>query len=127
MKHHSEGQRIEYAARLMRFNKQAVKEAQRLAELVKNDEAHRERYAAYYRNLPQGSVEQKLTSEQFAQLMRSQKERIELSMQADWERLAIETSNFIPDEVMNQAFELLGVTREQVVEQLDTEQEERKA
>jgi len=48
-------------------------------------------------------------------------------MQADRERLAIEGSNSIPDEVMNQAFELLGVTREQVVEQLDTEQEERKA
>jgi hypothetical protein len=48
-------------------------------------------------------------------------------MQADRERLAIEVSNFIPDEVMNQAFELLGVTREQVARQLDTEQEERKA
>jgi hypothetical protein len=36
-------------------------------------------------------------------------------MQADRERLAIEISNSIPDEVMNQAFELLGVTREQVV------------
>jgi hypothetical protein len=59
--------------------------------------------------------------------MKIHEERIELSMQADRERLAIEFSNFIPDEVMNQAFELLGVTREQVVEQLDTEQEERKA
>jgi len=127
MKHHSEGQRIEYAARLMRFSEQAVKEAQGLKELVKNPQAHRERYAAYYRNLPQGPVEQKLPSEQFAQLMRSQEERIELSMEADRERLTIEISNFIPDEVMNQAFELLGVTREQVVEQFDTEQEERKA
>jgi hypothetical protein len=125
MKDHSEGQRIKYAAQLMRFSEQASKETHRLAELVKNAEAHREHYAAYYRNLPQGPVEQKLTSERFAQLMRSQKERIELSMQADRERLAI--SNFIPDEVMNQAFELLGVTREQVVEQLDTEPEERKA
>jgi hypothetical protein len=115
MKHRSEGQRIEYAARLMRFSEQAFKEAQRLAELVRNAEAHREHYAAYYRNLPQGPVEQKLTSEQFAQLMRSQEERIELSMQADRERLAIEISSSIPDEVMNQAFELLGVTREQVV------------
>jgi hypothetical protein len=127
MKHHSEGQRIEYAAQLMRFSEQAIKKAQRLAELVKNPEAHRERYAAYYRNLPQGPVEQKLTSEQFAQLMRSEEERVDLSMQADRDRLAIEISNFIPDEVMNQAFELLGVTREQVVEQLDTEQEERQA
>lgn len=114
IKHHSEGQRIEYAARLMRFNEQAFKEAQRLAELVKNAEAHREHYAAYYRNLPQGPVQQKLASGQFAQLMRSQEERIELSMQADREKLAAEISNFIPDEVMNQAFELLGVTREQV-------------
>ncbi len=127
MKHHSEGQRIEYAARLMRFSEQAFKEAQRLAELVKNVEAHRERYAAYYRNLPQGPIEQKLTSGQFAQLMKIQEEKIELSMQADRERLAIEFSNFIPDEAMNQAFELLGVTREQIAKQLDTEQEERKA
>lgn len=127
MKHHSEGQRIEYAARLMRFSEQAFKEARRLAELVKNVEAHREHYAAHYRYLPQGPVEQKLTSGQFAQLMRSQEERIELSMQADRERLAIEISNFIPDEVMNQTFELLGVTREQVAKQLDTEQEEPKA
>jgi len=127
MEHHSEGQRIEYAARLMRFSKEAFKETQRLAELVKNPGAHREHYAAYYRNLPQGCGEQKLTSGQFAQLMRSQEERIELSMQADRETLAIEISNIIPDEVMNQAFELLGVTREQVVEQLDTEQEDRKA
>jgi len=58
--------------------------------------------------------------------MKSQEERIELSMQEDRERLAIESSNFIPNEVMNQAFELLGVPREQVVEQLDSEQEERK-
>ena len=94
---------------------------------MKNVEAHRERYAAYYRNLRPGPVEQKLTPEQFAQRMRSQKESIELSMQADRDRLAIEISKFIPDEVMNQAFELLGVTREQVVKQLDTEQEERKA
>jgi parvulin-like peptidyl-prolyl isomerase len=78
-------------------------------------------------DLPQGPVEQKLSSEQFAQLMRSQEERIELSMQADRERLTIEGSNFIPDEVMDQAFELLGVTREQVVQQFDTEEEERKA
>jgi hypothetical protein len=127
MKHHPEGQRIKYAARLMRFSEQASKETHRLAELVKNAKAHREHYAAYYRNLPQGPVEQKLTSEQFAQLMRSQEERIEPSVQADRERLAIEISNFIPDEVMNQAYELLGVTREQVVEQLGTEQEERKA
>jgi hypothetical protein len=76
MKHHSEGQRIEYAARLKRFDAQASKNAQRLAKLVKNTEAHREHYAAYYRNLPQGPVEQKLTSGQFAQLMRSQEERL---------------------------------------------------
>ena len=127
MKDRSESQRIEYAAQLMRFSEQAFMKAQRLAELVRNTEAHRQRYAAYYRNLLQGPVEQKLTPEQSAQLMRSQEERIESSMQADRERLAIENSNSIPEEKMNQAFELLGVTREQVVKHLDTEQEERKA
>jgi hypothetical protein len=127
MKDYSQGQRIEYAARLMRFSEQAFKEAQRLAELVENAEAHRQHYAAYFRNLPQGSVEQKRTAEQFAELWRSLEERIERCMQADRERLPIEISNLIPDEVMNQAFDLLGVTREQVVRQLDTEKEEYKA
>ena len=126
MKENSEGQRIKYAARLMRFSEQAHKDAMRLGELVKNPEAHRERYAAHHRNLRQGPIEQKCSSEQFAQIKRSQEERIELSMQADRERLAIELSNIIPDDVMNQAFELLGVIREQVVQQLDTEQEKRK-
>ena len=127
MKHQSEGQRIEYAARLMSFSEQAFKQCRRLAELVKNAEAHREHYSTYYWNLRQGAVEQKCTSEQFAQIMRNQEEEIERFMQADRERLAIENSNIIPDEAMNQAFELLGVTREQVVTQLDTEREERKA
>jgi hypothetical protein len=127
MKQHSEGQRIEYAARLMDFHEQAVKRAQKLAELVRNPEAHREHHAARYRNLPQGPIEPKLNSAQFAQILTSQEQAIERSMQSDRERLGIEVSNFIPDEVMNQAFELLGVTREQVVEHLDTEQQDRKA
>jgi len=127
MKQYSEGQRIQYAAGLMRFSEQAFKKAQRLRELVNNPEAHRERYAAYYRNLPPGPVEQKLNSEQFAQLLRSEAEGIERSMQADRDSLAIEISNFVPAEVMNQAFELLSVSSKQVVQQLDTEQEERKA
>jgi hypothetical protein len=126
MQQHSEGQRIQYAARLMRFSEQGFKEAQRLAELVKNAEAHRKRYADHYRNLPQGAIELKLNPVHFAYLMATQEQAIERSMQADRERLAIEISNNIPDEVMNQAFELLGVTREQV-EQLDAEEEERKA
>ena len=127
MKDHSEDQRIEYAARLMRFSEQALEQARRLAELVKNAEAHRRYYVAYYRSLPQGPVEQKRTSEQFAEVMRIEEEGIALRMREDRQRLAIEISNSIPDEVMNQAFELLGVTRKQVVERLDTEQEERKA
>ncbi len=127
MKQYSEGQRIQYAAGLMRFSEQAFKKAQRLRELVNNPEAHRERYAAYNRNLRPGPVEQKLNSEQFAQLLRSEAEGIERSMQADRDSLAIEISNFVPAEVMNQAFELLSVSSKQVVQQLDTEQEERKA
>ena len=126
MKGCSEGKHIKYAAELMGLSEHASKEARRLTELVTDPEAHRERYAAYYWNLRQGPVEQKLNSEQFAQLMSIEKERTELSMRADWEKLAFETSSIIPEEVMNQAFELLGVTREQVVKQLDTEQEERK-
>ena len=127
MKDHSGGQRIEYAARLMHFSKQARKEAQRLGELVKDPQAHRERYAAFYRNLSQGPVERKLNSEQFAHLMETEKQQIERSMQADRDRLAIELSNVIPDEVMAQAFELLSITRQEVERQLDAEQQERKA
>jgi hypothetical protein len=127
MQPHSEGQRIEYAAQLMRISGQALKDALRLAELVKNAEAHRELYAAHFRNLPQGPIEQKRTAEQFAEFMRSQEEMIERSVEADRKRITIEFSKFIPDEVMNQAFELLGVTREQVVRQLDTEKNEREA
>jgi hypothetical protein len=100
MKQHSEGQRIQYAARLMRSSERSFKEAMRLRELVNNPEAHRKLYTDYYRNLQQGP-EQKLTPEQFAQLMRSEKEKIERSMQADRERLAIEFSNFVPEEAMN--------------------------
>ena len=51
---------------------------------------------------------------------------IERSMQADREKFAFEFSNVVPEEVMNQAFELLGVTRKQV-EGLNTDEEERKA
>lgn len=129
MKDHSGGQRIEYAARLMRSSKQARKEAQRLGELVKDPQAHRERYAAFLRNLPQGPVEQKLNSAQFAHLMKTQEQQIERFMQADRDRLAIERSNVIPDEVMDQAFELLSITRQEVERQLerDAEQQERKA
>jgi hypothetical protein len=42
-------------------------------------------------------------------------------MQEDRDRFAFELSNVIPDEVMDQAFDLLGVTREEVVKQLGTE------
>jgi len=64
--------------------------------------------------------------EQFAQLMTSRKQAIERSMQADRERFEIELSNIIPDEVMNRAFELLSVTREEVVRQLDAKEQEGK-
>ena len=118
MEGHSEGQRIEYAARLMRFSEEAFKQAQELAELVKDREAHRGHHAALCWNLLRGPVEQKLSDEQFAQVKKGVEEKIERSMQADLEKLGIEVSNSIPDEVLNQAFELLGVTREQVVQQV---------
>lgn len=94
---------------------------------MKDPQAHRERYAAFYRNLPQGPVERKLNSEQFAHLMETEKQQIERDMQADRDRLAIELSNVIPDEVMAQAFELHSITRQEVERQLDAEQQERKA
>lgn len=131
MKDHCGGQRIEYAARLMHFSMQAHKEAMRLRELVKDPEAHRERYAAFYRNLPQGPVDRKLNSEQFAHFMKTEEQQIERFMQADLDRSTIELSNVIPDEVMAQAFEVLSITREEVERQLerqlDAEQQERKA
>lgn len=127
MKDHSGGQRIEYAARLMHFSKQARKKAEQLRELVKNPQAHREHYAAFLRNLPQGCVEQKLNSAQFAYLVKTQEQQIERTMQADRDRVAIELSNVIPDEVMDQVFELLSITRQEVERQLDAEQQERKA
>ena len=58
--------------------------------------------------------------------MTSRKQAIERSMQADRERFEIELSNIIPDEVMNRAFELLSVTREEVVRQLDAKEQEGK-
>jgi hypothetical protein len=127
MKQQSEGQRIQYAARLMHLSEKASKEAQRLLELVKDPEAHRKRYFDHYWNLQQGPIEQKLYPEQFDQLRKGVEERIKRSMRADREKLAIEISNRIPEEAMAQAFELLGVTREQVVKQLDAERGQCKA
>jgi hypothetical protein len=126
MKDHSGGRRIEYAAQLMHFSKQAFKEARRLAELVKDPEDHRAHYSSRYWDLRQDPGGHGLAPEQFAHLMTSRKQAIERSMQADRERLAIELSNVIPDEVMNRAFELLSVTREEVVRQLDAKQQEGK-
>jgi myosin heavy subunit len=128
MKQQSEGQRIQYAARLMYSSQQAFNEALRLRELVKNPEAHREHHAARYRNLPRDrGVEPRLNPAEFAHLMANEEKAIERSMQEDQRRMAIEFSKSIPDEVMNQAFELLSVTREQVVKHLDTEPKSVKA
>jgi hypothetical protein len=126
MEQYSEGQRIQYAARLMRFSEQALKKAHQLERLVNNPEAHRKPYADMYWKAASGPIERKLTSQQFAQFNKIQEEKIEGSMQADRERLAFESSNIVPEEVMNQAFELLSVTREQVVKQLDMERQEGK-
>jgi hypothetical protein len=56
-----------------------------------------------------------------------QEEMLERSIQADREKLAFEFSNIVPEEVMNQAFKLFSVTREQVVKQLETERQEGKS
>jgi hypothetical protein len=125
MKDLGEGKRIEFAARLMHFSEQARKEAQRLAELLRNPETHREYYASWYWNLPQDPAGHGVTPEQFARIMESRQQKVERSMQEDWNRLAFQASSVISEEVMDQAFKLLGVSREEVVRQLDTEQQER--
>jgi hypothetical protein len=123
MEQYSEGERIQYAARLMCFSEQAHQNADQLERLVNNAEAHRKQYADMYWKAATGPIEQKLTSEQFADFNRSQEERIERSMQADRERLALQFSRIVPEEVMNQAFELLSVTRKQVLNELDMERQ----
>jgi hypothetical protein len=124
MKDHAGGQRIKYAARLMHFSEQASKKAQRLAELVMNPEAQRTHSADWYWKSIQGPLgPPKLNPEQFATC---QEQAIERSMQADKKKFEFELSNVIPDEEMNQVFELLSVTREEVERQLDNEQQERK-
>ena len=114
------------AAQLMHFSDQPFKEAQRLGKLVKDPEAHRAHYSSRFWDSGQDPGGHGLAPEQFTHLMTSRKQAIERSMQADRERFAIELSNVIPDEVMNRAFELLSVTREEVVRQLDAKQQERK-
>jgi hypothetical protein len=127
MEQHSEGQRIQYAAQLMSFSEQALKNAHQLERLVNNPEAHRKAYADTCWKAASSRIGQQLTSEQFAQAKRIQEEMIERSMQAYREKLAFEFSNVVPEEVMNLAFEVLSVTREQVVKQLDKERQEGKA
>jgi hypothetical protein len=127
MEQHSEGQRIQYAARVMRFSEQALKKGQQLAVLVNNPEAHRKAYDDICWKAASGPIGQGRTSEQFAQVKRIQEEMLERSMQADREKLTFQFSNVVPEEVMNQAFKLLSVTREQVVKQLETERQEGKS
>jgi hypothetical protein len=51
---------------------------------------------------------------------------IEGSIQEDRKKLKLELSNIIPSDVMNQAIELLDVSRGEVEKQLDTLQQGRK-
>ena len=88
--------------------------AERLEKLVKNPEDHHEHRAAQLRNSRQGAVFVQLNPLQFAQRMADDEQTIANLMQADVERLRITRSNIIPTDVMNQVFELLSVTREQV-------------
>src|SRR5579859_445654 len=124
MEQHSEGQRIQYAARLMRFSEQALRKGQQLEVLVNNPEAHRKAYDDICWKAASGPIGQSLTSEQFAQVKRIHEEMLERAMQADREKLVFELSNVVPEEVMNQAFKLLSITREQVVSRLDMERQE---
>ena len=126
MKDHGGGRRIEYAAQLMHFSKQSFKEARRLEGLVNDPEAHRAHYGNRKLDLRHDPGGHGVPPEQFAALMTIREQKIEESMRADRERLANELSNVIPDEVMNRAFELLSVTREEVVRQLDAKQQEGK-
>ena len=122
MKKRSETDRIEYAAQLMHWSHAALMEAKQLRELVKDPETHRERYAAWNRNIHPGVIEVKLNHLQFADLQAREKQAIEDSMRADVERFQIALSNIIPDDVMNQVFELLSVTRQQVSERWEAKQ-----
>jgi hypothetical protein len=110
----------------MHFSQKARKEASRLGELMENPEAHRRRHAARYETLRPGCIQQNLNSLEFAALLASQEQAIERYMREDRERFSFEFSNIISAQLMNQAFELLSVTREEVVRHLDTEREERK-
>ena len=122
MKERSETDRIEYAAQLMHWSHAALMEAKRLGELIKDPETHRERYAAWYRNIHPGVIEAKLNHLQIADREAREKQAIEDSMKADVEIFRIARSKIIPDDVMNQVFELLSVTRQQVSERWEAKQ-----
>jgi hypothetical protein len=93
---------------------------------VKNPEAHRAYYTSRNWNLGQDPLGHGLAPEQFVYLMTSQEQAIAQSMQEDKKKFKLELSNIIPDEVMDRAFELLSVTREEVVRQLDAKQQDGK-
>ena len=111
----SETDRIEYAARLMYFSFEELEVADRLEKLVKDPEAHAERFANLYRERPRGAIEVKLNYREADNLIAEEKQAIAKFMQADVERLRVARSNIIPDAVMNHVFEILSVTREQVL------------
>ena len=126
MKERSETIRIEYAAQLMDWSHAALMEAKQLGELIKDPETHRVRYAAWNRNIHPGVIEVKLNHLQFADRVAREKQAIEDRMKADVENFRIASLKIIPDDVMNQVFELLSVTRQQVSERWEAKQQERK-
>jgi hypothetical protein len=121
------GKRIEYAARLMHFSEQAGKKALQLTKMIDNPETRR-RYADWHWRKLQGPVGEGrgCSPEAFAYLSASVEQAIEGSMQEDREKLKLELSNIIPGEVMNQAIELLDVSRGEFDRQLDTLRQGRK-
>jgi hypothetical protein len=118
------GKRIEYAARLMHFSEQAHKKALQLAKMMDNPETRR-RYADWHWRRLQGPAGEGhgCSPEAFAYLSTSVEQAVEGSMQEDREKLKLELSNIIPGDVMNQAIELLDVSRRDVDRQLDTLQQ----
>lgn len=124
MKDLCDGKRIEYAAQLMHFSEQARKTALQLTKMMDNPETRR-RHADWHWSKLQGPVGEGrgCSPEAFAYLSTSVEQAIERSMQEAREKLKLELSNIIPGDVMDQAIELLDVSRGEVDRQLDTLQQ----
>lgn len=113
MKELPEAERLEYAARLMDFTLAQLELAERLQKLVKNPEDHEKHYAPYRDRRP-FTVDVQLNP----RMSKVQREQDNLTitnqMRKDVEELRTARANIIPMDVMNEVFELLSVTPEQV-------------